>query len=120
MNAPVSARLARQIVPAAAGLPGADESAILSRIESVMREIPVLGDLVRANVDDGVGDLAALDAATLAALTEVVIVAWASSAEVRAALGARERDPIDISDVGALAQLLEPVRARGPRWRNAP
>jgi hypothetical protein len=109
------------LVPPAAGLPGAAEAGVAAQLAATLAACPVLAAAAApafAAVEAGVVDPSALEALgpAFAALVELVVVTWATSAAVRAALGHVPDAPLEL--FGTVS--LEPVLERGPRWRGAP
>ncbi|WP_432841731.1 hypothetical protein [Dactylosporangium sp. CA-092794] len=122
------ARVADLLAPGGDGLPAASGTGIAARLDLVLAEVPALAAGVdralrwiqRADTIDAetVRALEAAEPEAFAALLEAVVVAWATAPEVQAALGVPPRLPIAVGEQLATADLLEPVRRRGPRWRR--
>jgi hypothetical protein len=110
------------LVPPAAGLPGAAEAGVAAQLPATLAACPFLAAAAApafAAVEAGVVDPSALEAlrpAAFAALVELVVVTWATSDAVRAALGHVPDAPLELFGTAP----LEPVLERGPRWRGAP
>lgn len=111
------------LVPPAAGLPGAAEAGVAATLPATLAACPVLAERAAAALTAGIADPAVLEARepdAFAALVELVVVTWATSDAVRAALNHVPAAPLQLTASAEDEALLGPVLERGPRWRGAP
>jgi hypothetical protein len=127
----ILARLADVLIPSSAGGLSASEAGVAGEgLDQVLTVRPDLAPAIRLilhhangkNPAETIRDLRANDAASFAALAEVVAGAYFLNQGVRAALGYDGQDarslnpgPDDVSD-----GLLQPVIQRGPIYRPSP
>ncbi|MBS1881435.1 MAG: hypothetical protein JSS97_00590 [Actinobacteria bacterium] len=121
------AELATVVLPGGDGMPGAEEAEVTgTALDRVLAARPDLSAALRraaAPRGEPRATVAALernDPATLEALAFVLSCAYVQSAAVRASLGYPGQVPLPRPGVVDLAEMLAPVRARGPRFVPTP